>query len=117
MDLVANENLPAAVVEGLRAAGHGVLWIRESFPGISDVEVMEKARASGRVLITFDKDFGELVFRHGLRGATGIILLRLPQPSPSELAVLVTAILDSRDDWAGHFAVVSSERIRMIRLR
>ena len=63
----------------------------------------------GRLLITFDKDFGELVFRHGAKASHGVVLFRIAQPS----AAAVTAVLASRDDWAGQFSVVEEFAIRM----
>jgi predicted nuclease of predicted toxin-antitoxin system len=66
MLLLANENFPLDAVEALRTAGHDVLWIRTESPGIADTEVLARAVAERRVLITFDKDFGELAFRSKL---------------------------------------------------
>lgn len=65
MLLCANENVPGDCVTELRARGHDVLWIRETAPGIADELVLETARSGGRLLITLDKDFGELVFHRG----------------------------------------------------
>ena len=61
MRLCANENLPEDCIARLRADGHDVLWIRESAPGSPDHAVLARAYAEHRLLITFDKDFGELV--------------------------------------------------------
>lgn len=63
MRLLANENFPRLAVQALRARGHDVFWVRTDAPGISDREVMERAAADHRLLITFGKDFGELAFR------------------------------------------------------
>lgn len=64
------------------------------------------------MLITADKDFGELAFRSGLSAASGIILLRARGSSQARTAAVVAAV-EGRDDWAGHFAVVENDRIRM----
>jgi predicted nuclease of predicted toxin-antitoxin system len=56
MRLLANENLPLDLVEGLRRAGHNVAWIRTEAPGINDESVLARAIAEERILITFDKD-------------------------------------------------------------
>ena len=92
---------------------HDVLWIREARPGIPDPDVLALAHAESRLLITFDKDFGELVFRSGAKASHGIILFRIPQPSASAVAAKVVAVLASRDDWAGQFSVVEEFAIRM----
>ena len=113
MRLCANENLPEDCITRLRQSGHDVLWIREARPGIPDVEVLKLAHAESRLLITFDKDFGELVFRNGSKASHGIVLFRIAQPSASAVAAKVVAVLASRDDWAGCFSVVEDFAIRM----
>jgi predicted nuclease of predicted toxin-antitoxin system len=116
MRLCANENIPEDCVLRLRQSGHDVVWIRDAAPGRPDVEVLNCARAEGRLLITFDKDFGELVFRQGTKASHGIILFRISQPSPAAVAERVAAVLAARSDWTGHFSVVDDSTIRMRRL-
>lgn len=60
MRFLANENFPGAAVAALEAAGNDVVWVRTAAPGSSDPEVLAWAAREQRVLITFDKDFGEL---------------------------------------------------------
>jgi predicted nuclease of predicted toxin-antitoxin system len=59
MRFLANENFPRAAVEALEKAGHDVTWVRVAAPGASDSDVLSKAAHEGRILLTFDKDFGE----------------------------------------------------------
>ena len=113
MRICANENLPEACVLRLRQDGHDVLWVREAAPGAPDTDVLARAHAEGRLLITFDKDFGELVFRHGAKASHGVVLFRIAQPSAVAVATRVAAVLASRDDWSGHFSVVEEFAIRM----
>ena len=113
MHLLANENFPGLAITALRSRGHDVVWIREDSPGISDHDVLSRATAEGRILITFDKDFGELVFRLGLNTPSGIILFRISPDSPSFVAQTAVTVLESRTDWAGHFSVVDENRVRM----
>ena len=63
MRLCANENVPGDCVAALRQRGHDVFWIRETARGSSDDAVLAKAQSEARLLITFDKDFGDLVFQ------------------------------------------------------
>ena len=77
MRFLANENFPLDAVETLRQNGHDVVWIRVESPGISDPEVLSRAQAENRILLTFDKDFGELAFRSKLPASVGIILFRI----------------------------------------
>ena len=100
----------------LRHNGHDVLWIREAAPGNSDPDVLARALAENRLLITFDKDFGELVFRSGAKASHGIVLFRNSQPSSAAVAERITSVLASRDDWSEHFSVVDDFTIRMRRL-
>ena len=113
MRLLANENFPGKAVEALRLAGHDVLWIRESHRGISDVQVLAIATVQGRLLLTFDKDFGELAFHSKLPAVSGVVLFRIRKQSPEYVASRAVQVLASRSDWAGHFSVVEDDRIRM----
>lgn len=113
MRLCANENLPGDCIGALRASGHDVLWIRDAMPGAPDEAVLARALAEGRLLVTFDKDFGELVFRRGRASSCGVVLFRIGQPSAAAVAEMVTRILGSRDDWTGHFSVVDERNVRM----
>ncbi len=116
MRLCANENIPEDCVVALRQAGHDLLWIREHAPGIPDLQVLEIARAEERLLITFDKGFGDLVFNRGAKSSKGIVLFRISQPSAAVVAQQVTQILGSRNDWEGHHSTVDDSTIRMKRL-
>lgn len=113
MRLLADENFPIDAVEALRARGHDVLWIRTDAPGSEDDEILARAVSETRVLITFDKDFGELAFRSKLPSSCGVVLFRISLPSSEYVGRLAVAALESRDDWAGHFAVVEENRIRV----
>ena len=116
MRFLADENVPRAAVEGLRGAGHDVSWVRTEAPGASDEEVLSRARREERVLVTLDKDFGELVLKRGAGASHGVVLIRLQAAGPRQLAASVVAALSARADWEGHFSVVGEERVRMRRL-
>ena len=113
MRLLADENFPGDAVAALQASGHDVEWVRTLAPGISDREVLAHAQADKRILITFDKDFGELAFRYGLPATCGVILLRIAPSSAARIAQVADAALASRTDWANHFSVIEDDRIRM----
>jgi len=113
MPFLANENVPFDVVEMLRSHGHDVAWIRTDAPGSKDPDILKRSVAENRVLLTFDKDFGDLAFRFGLPATCGIVLFRLEAVSSAALAVKVLAAIQSRSDWAGQFSVVEPGRIRI----
>lgn len=75
MNFVADESCAGPVVRALREAGHDVVAIAEVAKGATDEEVLNRALNEKRVLITEDRDFGELVYAHG-RPSTGVILVR-----------------------------------------
>lgn len=112
MRLLADENFPGEAVEALRKHGHDVVWVQTDAPGCGDTEVLQRAQREQRILLTFDKDFGELAFRAGLPASCGIVLFRISAPSAGRVAQVAVAALESRVDWAGHFAVVEDRRIR-----
>jgi predicted nuclease of predicted toxin-antitoxin system len=113
MRFLADENFPRIAVDALRGAGHDVTWVRTDAPGASDEQVLALARVEQRVLLTFDKDFGELVLRRGLTASGGVVLFRIPPGRPGEVASRIVSTLAARADWAGSFSVVEPERVRM----
>lgn len=113
MRILANENFPGDAIAALCQRGHDVTWVRTDAPGSSDWQVLKRAETQDRVLIPFDKDFGELAFRAKLPASSGIILFRISAPSSAHVARVPVAALESRTDWAGQFAVVEDARIRM----
>lgn len=93
----------------------GMMWFGYApmLLGSSDRVVLARAQAENRVIVTFNKDFGELAFRVGIPAASGIVLFRIASSSSERIAKLVVVVLASRTDWAGHFTVVEPDRIRM----
>ena len=116
MRILADENFPGDAVIALQARGHDVSWVRADAPGSSDIEVLARAQDEDRILVTFDKDFGELAFRSGLPTTSGVILFRISVSSPSYIARTAVAAMEGRTDWAGQFAVVEDDRIRVTAL-
>ncbi len=112
MRLLADENLPREAVEWLRAAGHDVRWVAESFPSVRDDDVLAVASHEARVVLTLDKDFGELVFRRGLPATAGVVLLR-GASRPTNVLALVRRVFASGADFHGSFVVAGEDRIRV----
>lgn len=76
--------------------GHNVLSIGEDAPSVSDEDVIALAMREERLILTFDKDYGELVFRKGLKPAKGIIYLRIDTFEPHEPAELIHKLIESK---------------------
>ncbi len=100
----------------LEEAGHDVIWAGDWPQDPGDDEILARAEQAGRVLVTLDKDFGELAFKSQLPAACGIILFRISASSPEHVANVAIAVLESRTDWAGHLAVIEDRRIRIVPL-
>ncbi|MEZ4733584.1 MAG: DUF5615 family PIN-like protein [Caldilineaceae bacterium] len=116
MRILADENCPRDLVIALQEHGHDITWVRSDSPGVKDPHILARAQAEERVILTFDKDFGELAFRHQLPAQSGIILCRLYGLPPSRLVHIVLRALENRSSWAGVFTVITEERIRVIPL-
>lgn len=74
---------------------------------------LARAQRGMRVLVTFDKDFGELAFRAGAAAGAGVVLFRVAAESPDAAARIAVDVFSMRSDWAGVFAVVEDARIRI----
>lgn len=102
----------AAVLKRLRELGHDVLAIAELDPRASDLKILELARKEDRIIITLDKDFGELVF-HEKRAHAGVLLLRMEDARGAEKADLMEEIIQRFGSMlAGSFVVYQSGLLR-----
>ena len=113
MRFLANENMPGDAVKAIRAMGHDVAWVRTDAPGSTDEAVLARAQSEDRILLTFDKDFGELAFRTRLPASSGIILFRIENSAPPQAVAIILAALRAHLDWTGNFSVVEEDRIRV----
>ncbi|HEX9023427.1 MAG TPA: DUF5615 family PIN-like protein [Geobacteraceae bacterium] len=111
--ILANENFPLASVRLLRDAGHDVIAITETLQGITDTTVLDMASRQGRILLTFDRDYGELVFLRNLPCPPAIVLLRFDPITPDEAGIMITALLSSNlEQIIGRFIVLDRDHIR-----
>ncbi len=108
--ILANENFPLGSVRLLRHAGHDVLSITETSPGVKDVSVLELAFSQQRILITFDRDYGELIYLRNLPCPSAIILLRFDPVNPDEPGTIVSELLTQ--DIIGYFIVLGRDYVR-----
>lgn len=113
MRILADENIPRAVVESLKA-NHNIVWARQQFPNRSDRELLELAELQKRILITLDQDFWNLAMQRPLPlKRSGIVLFRFHPALPSVLMEIVEKTLSARSDWVRHVSVVSEAGIEM----
>ena len=116
MNLLADEGVERQIVERLRQDGHEVLYVAEMEPSLSDEDVLKSANKKKALLITADKDFGEMVFHRNLLTAGGVVLLRLAGLSPERKAETVSKAIQSRGaELTNTFSVISPGRVRIRR--
>ena len=112
MKLLADENVPLGTVTALRRSGEDVLAVAEVSPGAADEDVLRLGSTQGRVIVTFDRDYGELVFRRHLAPPAGVLYLRFVPDSAGELATQVMELKASGVQLEGWFTTVSENGIR-----
>lgn len=110
--LLVNENFPAPAIKALRAAGFDVVAVTEDMPGATDRVVLEHARELGRWLITFDRDYGELVFLHKLSPPPAIVFIRQEPIPPDAPAEWLKNLLSDPALESGYFITLGSKTIR-----
>ncbi len=115
MKFVADESIDQRIVIALRQDGHDVLAIAETSPSRSDEMVLQEANSRGAILLTADKDFGELIFRQR-RVHSGVILLRLAGLSPQAKVMWTReAIKQHGSKLAQAFSVIGAGAVRIRR--
>ena len=113
MKLLADESLPYPIVLALRGQGFDLISVMEDSPGISDGQVLEIANREGRIVLTMDKDFGDLIYRER-RASLGIVLFRMSGIATTEkLKIAVAAIKKHGEELVGGFTVVTPRSVRI----
>jgi predicted nuclease of predicted toxin-antitoxin system len=113
MNIVADEGVDKQIVDRLRQDGHMVVYIAEESPGSTDDVILDLANAQESILVTADKDFGELVYRLN-RVMKGVILVRLPGIQPDTKAAIVALALATHSaEMLGAFSVISPGNLRI----
>lgn len=104
--MLANENLPAPSIALLRERAYDVWSVRESCSGMHDVDVLRRAVAEARWILTFDLDYGELVFRRHLDPPPAIVLFRMASYGPLDPGRRALELLASPEARGGGFFIV-----------
>jgi|SRR6267142_2732003 predicted nuclease of predicted toxin-antitoxin system len=117
MRWLVDECVDAALVAHLQDGGHDAVYMSDVEPRATDVEVMRRAQRDQQLLLTEDKDFGDLVFRRALP-VPGIVLLRIdPRQRSLKIARLEAAIARFGEALFGRYTVVEAARFRHRPLR
>lgn len=112
INLLADENFPEPAIRKLRAAGVDVVDVTKAMSSVSDREVIAYARQEQRWLVTFERDYGDLIFREGLLPSPAILFFRQDPYPPDRPADIVLAMLSEPQQLEGCVVVISQQNIR-----
>lgn len=113
MRFLANENFPYPAIRLLRNNGFYVKSIREDVPGIQDSEVIRIAQTEDLIILTFDKDYGELIFRYGLANPPAVIFFRYKGTDPSFCGNIILHLAKkSSINFSAHFTIIEENNTR-----
>jgi len=113
---LADENVPIEAVKALKRKGLDIVSIIEFLTALNDKEVLDLANRENRILINFDKYFGELVVKEKVR-IKGLILLRFAPKSPQEIAMRIWQILTSQIPIENNLLIMKEYAVRLIKLK
>jgi predicted nuclease of predicted toxin-antitoxin system len=113
---LADENFPFPALSAFRNRGYDVSSVAEARAGSSDEAVAEICDREARILLTFDKDFGEMIFRRGMSAGSSVVLFRI-NPDSAVLVDVLDSMINVGVLTAGVFCVVARDRVRVRPLR
>lgn len=108
--LLLDENMPRSAGRLLAAQGHDVEFIADLAPSVDDRGALALSRERGRILVTLDADFGELIFRHGVQPPVAVVYVRIHPVSGQAIAAAAATALAG--DVTGQFIVAATDAVR-----
>lgn len=113
MRLLADENIAPVVIDALRSAGHDVVAVRDVARGASDDGVLVVAVRERRIVLTHDRDFGNIL-RYPVGRHCGVIFVRLRNQSPPSVARILVSLFFSVSPrrFRNHLAIVTESETR-----
>jgi predicted nuclease of predicted toxin-antitoxin system len=116
LKFLADVNIESGIISGLRTDGHDVIWMLEKNKYLTDEEILNMARDENRIVLTNDKDFGEIVYRLKLI-SNGIVLFRVKdQNENAKLELIRKAVNYKNESLSRYFTVLTEAKIRFIKL-
>jgi predicted nuclease of predicted toxin-antitoxin system len=112
LKLLADENLNRLIVRHLRLVDFEVGWVRESCPGAQDQDILSRADIGELVLVTFDRDFGDLIYRRGFPTPRAILYSRLSRANPQAIADRLVALIE-RGVVDNHMTTIAAQGERL----
>ncbi len=105
MRFLTDENLGSVIPQKLRELGFDVVSVSEVSPAEKDPKILNLTNTQTRILITLDKDFGELVFKDRLTHS-GVIFLRFKDESVKNKFLILSKVLKLRKEFQNKFTVI-----------
>jgi predicted nuclease of predicted toxin-antitoxin system len=113
MQFLADENFPLDSIQLLKEKGFVVRSVFDVYRGKPDAFLLLEAIAAEEIVLTFDKDFGELVFKSLIKGCRGIVLFRMERFLPDVPALLlISLITEGNISLENNFTVIDADKIR-----
>ena len=113
MFFLANENFPRPSTIILRHNGFNIKSIQEDNPGITDEEVIKIALELNLIILTFDRDYGELIFKYSKDNPPSVVFFREKGNVPEFAAMTLIRLLENPDiSLSGAFTVIEDKSIR-----
>jgi len=117
MKFLANEIFPLSSIRILKEAGSDIIGVGIEFQGVSDEEVIGHATSENRTILTFDRDYGELIFQKGLRPNAGVIFLRWDSFHPDDPGKYLVELIRSKTiQFEKMLTVIGEKTIRQRRI-
>ncbi len=95
MKFLANENIPLSIITQLKSHGFDIISIGLDNPSISDEQVMKIAIDENWTIVTYDSDYGELIFKHGYKPKAGVIFIRFQPSEPLETSKILEKLIQN----------------------
>jgi len=113
LNFIANENFPLSSIEILRESGLRIISVAQELQGAHDLDILRKANKEDLIIITFDKDYGELIFGKKEVKPKGVIYLKFVPEDRYEPAEVLQKVLKNKSiQLQGKFTVVEKDRVR-----
>ena len=113
MKFLANENVPLSSVTYLRSKGFDIIAVGVDNPSISDEQVVKIAISENRTIVTYDSDYGELIFKYGYKPNAGVIFIRFQPTNPFETANIIQRLVSKTTlSFERALTVIDSNSIR-----
>ena len=110
--LLADENIPKETVNLLKEQGVDVISVQDFSSGLSDRDILELTNVKGRIILPFDKDFGQIIFKEKYK-SQGLILLRFVPESPQQISKRIRQLLATKIRIEKNVVVIKEDSVKV----